>query len=94
VTRTYTVDGGAPSGSYTVPTADGSHTVLVTDTDTAGNTLSTSISFTLDKTAPSVSLSRSDANLTAGETATIIFAFSEAVAGFAAKRHHRDERNR
>ena len=38
VTRSFTVDGGSPSASYTAPTTDGDHTVVVTDTDTAGNT--------------------------------------------------------
>ncbi|MBU1237299.1 MAG: hypothetical protein KJ634_01340 [Gammaproteobacteria bacterium] len=52
VTRSYTVDGGASSGTYTAPTTDGSHTVVVTDTDTAGNTDSATITFTLDTDAP------------------------------------------
>src|SRR5207245_477201 len=58
VTRSYTVDGGAASSTYTAPTADGSHTVVVNDTDTAGNTASSSITFTLDKTitTPTVAL--------------------------------------
>ena len=43
----FTVDGGVPSASYTAPTADGAHNVVVTDTDTAGNTANASISFTL-----------------------------------------------
>ena len=51
VTRTYTVDGGTASASYTAPTADGAHTVVVTDTNTAGNVATASISFTLDTTA-------------------------------------------
>ena len=50
VTRKFTVDGGVPSASYTAPTANGAHTVVVTDTDTAGNTATASISFTLDTT--------------------------------------------
>src|SRR5207249_919470 len=36
VRRSYTVDGGTPPASYTAPAADGSHSVVVTDTDTAG----------------------------------------------------------
>src|SRR6185369_12890110 len=35
VTRTYSVDGGVAGSSYSAPTADGSHTVLVTDSDAA-----------------------------------------------------------
>jgi N-formylglutamate amidohydrolase len=50
VTRTYAVDGGAATSSYVAPAADGSHTVVVTDTDTAGNTVSSNLAFTL-KTA-------------------------------------------
>ncbi len=50
VTRTFTVDGGAPAATYTAPTTDGSHTVVVTDTDTAGNTANASVTFTLDTT--------------------------------------------
>src|SRR5258708_34649103 len=58
VTRTYTVDGGLASASYTAPTADGAHTVVVTDTDTAGNTTNASLSFTLHTTiaTPTVAL--------------------------------------
>ena len=42
------MDGGLASATYTAPTAEGSHTVVVTDTDTAGNTANASITFTLD----------------------------------------------
>ncbi|WGD54678.1 Ig-like domain-containing protein [Bradyrhizobium sp. CB1650] len=58
VTRTYSVDGGTAAASYTAPTADGAHTVVVTDTDTAGNTVSTTLNFTLDNTiaTPTVAL--------------------------------------
>ena len=56
VTRSFTIDGGASSVSYTAPTADGPHTVVVTDTDTAGNTANASISFTLDATAPAAAV--------------------------------------
>ena len=54
VSRTFTVDNGPPSLSYVAPTADGAYTVVVTDTDTAGNTGNTSLTFTLDTTAPAV----------------------------------------
>ena len=58
VTRSFTVDSDPASGSYTAPTTDGSHTVVVTDTDTAGNTSNASITFTLDNTitTPTVAL--------------------------------------
>ena len=61
----FTVDGAAvaatatanASGAWTFsPTglADGSHAIVASETDTAGNTGSTSLTFTLDKTAPQV----------------------------------------
>jgi hypothetical protein len=50
VSRSFTLDNGALSLSYVAPTADGQHTVMVTDTDTAGNTGNTSLTFTLDTT--------------------------------------------
>jgi Ca2+-binding RTX toxin-like protein len=52
VTRSFKVDGGTASTSYIAPTVDGSHTVLVTDIDTAGNVANKSITFTLDSHAP------------------------------------------
>jgi hypothetical protein len=57
-TRTYQIDGGAASESYAAPTGQGLHTVLVTDTDAAGNSASVSVSFTLDTllSAPTVAL--------------------------------------
>jgi hypothetical protein len=49
VTRTYSVDGGSNSSSYNpAGLADGAHTVVVTDTDVAGNQQSATVSFTLD----------------------------------------------
>ncbi|GBG13993.1 uncharacterized protein NMK_1549 [Novimethylophilus kurashikiensis] len=57
VTRTYTVDGGTPSGSYVAPTADGNHTVVVTDTDTAGNVATASITFKLDNSIATPTIS-------------------------------------
>ena len=51
VTRTYTINNGSTSSSYVAPTNDGTYTVLVTDTDVAGNASSTSITFTLDTSA-------------------------------------------
>src|SRR5207249_10020880 len=50
VSRSYSVDGGPISATYTAPAIDGSHTVVVTDTDTAGNSASASLTFTLDTT--------------------------------------------
>ena len=50
------MDGGLGSATYTAPTAQGSHTVVVTDTDTAGNTANASITFNLDTTAPTIAI--------------------------------------
>src|SRR5204863_204373 len=57
-TRTFSIDGGAASASYTAPIADGSHTVVVTDTDIAGNVQSASLAFMLDTTlaTPTIAL--------------------------------------
>lgn len=57
-TRTYQVDGGAASQSYVEPVLDGSHTVVVTDTDRAGNVKSAHLTYTLDTiiAAPTVAL--------------------------------------
>ncbi len=52
VTRKYSVDNGALSDSYARPTSDGEHTVVVTDTDAAGNSSSSSLTFMLDTVAP------------------------------------------
>ena len=58
VSRSFTVDNGTSSASYIAPTADGQHTVAVTDTDVAGNTASASLTFTLDRTiaTPTIAL--------------------------------------
>jgi len=72
VTRTYSVDGGTASASYVAPTVDGSHTVVVTDTDTAGNSASsTTLTFMLDKTVatPTVALAV-DSGTNAADTVT------------------------
>ncbi len=70
VTRTYSVDGGTASSTYTAPTTDGSHTVVVNNTDTAGNSVSTSITFTLDFTAPVITLAGTPAAVTNSNSAT------------------------
>ena len=50
-TRTISVDSGTASSSYVAPTTDGQHTVVVTDTNTNGQSASSTFIFTLDKTA-------------------------------------------
>jgi hypothetical protein len=57
--------------SYTTPTlADGSHTLLVTATDQAGNVGSDSETFTIDTTGPTV-------EITSGPTGSILFSQAE-----------------
>ncbi|MCJ8052548.1 FG-GAP-like repeat-containing protein [Shinella curvata] len=53
-TLSYVIDGGQPSASYDPTTlAEGEHTIEVTQTDLAGNvSLPSSITFTIDRTAP------------------------------------------
>jgi hypothetical protein len=57
-TRVVTVDGKTVNSYDASKLADGSHTVSVVDTDTAGNSKNASITFTLDTklTAPTVAL--------------------------------------
>jgi methionine-rich copper-binding protein CopC len=81
VTRSFTVDGGAASANYTAPTSNSSHTVLVTDTDTAGNTATASLTFTLDSAAPTLSSASPTDNSTAVALGSNIFlTFNESVA--------------
>lgn len=70
VSRTFAVDGGAAGASYTAPTTDGSHTVVVTDTDTAGNTANASLTFTRDTTAPTLTVSGVDIGTDSGSSAS------------------------
>lgn len=95
---TYSISGGAnaglfdinpSSGALTFKTAavGGSYEVIVTVTDannpahTDTQTLTVNVSAT-DTSAPSVVITSSDANLSAGESCTISFQFSELVQGF------------
>ena len=82
VTRSYKVDGGAASASYVAPTTNGAHTVQVNDTDTAGNTASTSLGFTLDTVGASASISAPTATTALGATAKLTITFDGKVAGF------------
>ena len=60
-------------------------TVTATVTDQAGNiSAPSSDSATVDTTGPSVVISTTDSNLSAGETTTLTFTFSELVTGFTA----------
>lgn len=80
VIRTYTVDGGAASATYTAPTTNAQHTVVVTDTDTAGNTATASLTFTLDTAAPTLPSVTPADNATNVPAGNIVLTFSEAVA--------------
>ena len=64
VTRNIVVNGSDKGSSYDGPTIDGTYVLVVTDTDLAGNSLSASLTFTLDTTvaAPTVSLTSDTGN--------------------------------
>jgi hypothetical protein len=75
----YNYDGGANS-TYTTPVvigplADGVHTYNAWANDTAGNTNSTNVTFTVDKTAPAIILV-SPANAASAETGTWTFIYN------------------
>jgi hypothetical protein len=80
-TRTYQVDGGSASQSYVLPVLDGSHIVLVTDTDVAGNVKTASLTFTLDTfiSAPTVALANGYTGT--GTTASAAMVFNTKDAG-------------
>ena len=78
----YNLDSGGWLSTYTAPTTDGAHTVLVRQTDAVGHVSdSQTVAFTLDKTAPaaltSVSISTDNTTSTAkaeiGNTVTLSF---------------------
>ena len=58
--------------------------VSLTTTDTAGNTGTIVVdkTYTVDTTAPTLSISLSDTNLVPGQTSQVTFSFSERVSGF------------
>jgi hypothetical protein len=49
--RSFTLDGGQASATYTAPVADGNHQIIVTDVDIAGNSITRSFDFTFDTKA-------------------------------------------
>ncbi|MFH3985330.1 Ig-like domain-containing protein [Acinetobacter baumannii] len=92
-TPTLYVDGEKVAARYdpvtgtltpTTPLADGSHQLTYTLTDAAGNesVQSPALLLTVDTTAPSLVITALDPALTATESTTISFTFSEAVSGF------------
>ncbi|GAB3402288.1 Ig-like domain-containing protein [Massilia agilis] len=84
----YSLDGGAHwlegSGSEFAVTVEGPASVLAHQTDRAGNmsAVSNALSFTLDMSGPTSSVSLSDLALTSGETATVTIRFNERAVGF------------
>ncbi|NDG42065.1 MAG: hypothetical protein EBY28_22520, partial [Betaproteobacteria bacterium] len=84
VTRSYSVDGGAASASYVAPQVNGAHTVVVTDLDTAGNSASASLSFTLDRkfVGPTLTLTDNGVSATDGITNAAGLTISTPLAGF------------
>lgn len=78
------------SGNYafqlTASLAEGSHTVRTTATDAAGNgsANSNTNTFTIDQTAPSVTISSTASGSTANSTIPVTVTFSEVVNGFTA----------
>ncbi|SSV59058.1 Ig-like domain-containing protein [Acinetobacter baumannii] len=92
-TPTLYVDGEKVAASYdpvtgtltpTTPLADGSHQLTYTLTDAAGNesVQSPALLLTVDTLAPGLVITALDPALTATESTTISFTFSEAVSGF------------
>ena len=82
VTRQYIINGGTPTGTFTTPEVDGFYTVQIVDSDVHGNSASSSIDFTLDRSGPTVAITADKPALKAGESATLTFAFSEIPHGF------------
>ncbi|UQR65125.1 Ig-like domain-containing protein [Bradyrhizobium sp. C-145] len=74
-----------PSGRWTfTPTglADGSHTIVASETDAAGNTGTASLTFALDRAPPRLtSIVAADADLTSANSVGYIVTFSEPVSG-------------
>ncbi|CAA2100582.1 Metallopeptidase AprA [Methylobacterium bullatum] len=66
------------------PLSNGTYTLTTSSTDIAGNTKQDTVgtTFTIDRTAPTATITLSDTSLVVGETATVTITFSEAVAGF------------
>ena len=56
VLGTTTTDGSGAWSFTPIGLADGAHTFTATQTDLAGNTVTATLSFTLDTTAPMVSI--------------------------------------
>src|SRR5690606_15545283 len=85
---TTTVNADGSTWSVGVPgsvlAANGQVEASVTTLDDAGNpnTASTDRAYSVDTSAPTVSISLADSTLRIGETTSVTFQFSEAVTGF------------
>lgn len=79
----YKVDSSSPTTSYNPKSlADGAHRVLVYESDTAGEiSEATTLSFTLDRTAPAVAVSSQALTHTAVQTQVALSGTVEAVSG-------------
>jgi len=82
-TLTATVSGGTYSVAPGTALAEGSYTVSASVADTAGNTGTASDNGSIDVTPPTLTISVGDSTLTAGQSTTVTFQFSEAVSNFA-----------
>nr|WP_321270769.1 Ig-like domain-containing protein [uncultured Tolumonas sp.] len=78
----YSTNGTDWTGSFTA--AEGSNTVYVRQTDSAGNVSAPSAAFTFvrDTVVPTIALTSNVASLHAGQTATVTFTLSEAASDF------------
>ncbi len=77
-----TTAGATGTWTWTPVLADGTHTVVASETDGAGNTGTASLTFTLETTPPTVTsvvASPAPADFGAGETVTLTTYFSEVV---------------
>jgi hypothetical protein len=88
-TTTCAIDGGAAS-SCTSPKnyaglTDGSHTVVVTATDAVANSGSSSITFTVDTTAPNTTITANPTDPSSSSSASFSFTSTEAGSTFSCK---------
>ncbi|MCK9364131.1 MAG: Ig-like domain-containing protein [Syntrophales bacterium] len=71
VTTSYTLDGSAVSSTNLTGLSEGSHTLVATATDAAGNTATKEYAWTIDYTVPTITLSGTPATLTTIKAANI-----------------------
>jgi len=78
-TATVAADGTWTSDNVLDALAQGTHSILATVTDIAGEGANAGVIVTVDTVAPTVTISSDKVHLASGETATITFKFSEQV---------------